>query len=452
MFSNVVVPLAPPSPAPPALNELTTTLFIRPVVPVAVEPGRRGTALALGAVLTLSALLAGCVDDVAPAGTAVDAVNGTDLSALAPPDNRSGDFNAFEETNVTETGAGGVDHHHDYWLGRDRVELFTGRYEMNPAPDPAGSSTVFNMPAGALVFEGTATVEFLVAKPQRHACYPGLTLNTRYICTDGNGAGAPAGPPVDDPAPPTVVLEYQHASSGRDEWTPAGTLEWGTPLQIPVKAIETDMPHSTTSLWRYRVVSADPLSSTLTFEAAATIVRGADVPLWPAHPDFYAERSSRVVYDGPSSTREAGSAGTAFGFNDSLIQETPGRLISYGTRSVHVWINVTKLDAPPTQGPSTWYLYYHNATGDWLAAGLGDAENNSIDTKELHFIVPVTDDGMDSPYAPDSRWEFLLRGTYDTPVGLTCYSGCATYAVEYNMFIVATDREAEAYSPLSDVN
>ena len=405
--------------------------------------------------------LAGCISDADAPGVQLQASNDTSLDDLAMPDNRTGDFNAFEETNVTETGAGGVDHHHDYWLGRDRVEIFATSAMMDPRPHAFGlgdtpapryADVEFNMPPGALVFEGTSTLEFTVSNPRRHACDPtGATWDAKNTCTDGSGFGTPALPTVPDPAPPQLKLLYQHASSGRDEWTDAGPLTWGTPLVLALTPTMTDMPHATTSLWRYRVVSTTPaLDSTLVFDAAATIVRGGDVPLWPPHPDFYATRASRVVYDGASSSAEGGQAGNLFGFEDGLVQETPGRLISYGTKSLHIWINVTGMRAAPGQEPTRWYLYFHNATGDWQAAGLDDTVNTTVDKKAYVFTVPVNDDGMDSPYAPDSRWEFVLRGTLDTPA-FTCYGGCATYAVEYNMFILATNRVADLYSPVSDV-
>ncbi|HLE97715.1 MAG TPA: hypothetical protein VI997_10130 [Candidatus Thermoplasmatota archaeon] len=413
--------------------------------------------LVAGFVVLLPALLAGCIDDPGETLTgSAEVGDDADLANLTMPDNRSGSFNAFRETNATEEGVGGMAHDHDYWKGRDRVDLFSLRSYMGPRPGAEGASVVFGMPNGSLVYEGTATIEFTVKNPERHVCDPsGFTLNAKDTCTDGTGAGTPALPRVPDPAPPKLRLEYLHSAAST--WIPAGDLVWGSALVLPVRPVETDMPHSTRSLWLFRVVSTQPLvDATLTFEAAATIVRGEGVAEWPGHPDFYAKKPWRVVYDGPASTREAGFGGPVFGFNDSLEQKTPGKLVSYGTRTVLAWINITSYQGAPGFEPTYWYLYFHNATGDWYTADVFK-KDNTIAVKNLLFTLPVTDDGMDSPYAPDSRWEFVLRGTKELDplvTGLTCYGGCATYGVDYQMTIIATNQvlPEEAYSSLDDAS
>ncbi|HVL48286.1 MAG TPA: hypothetical protein VM889_07000 [Candidatus Thermoplasmatota archaeon] len=422
------------------------------------QPRRAFALLAVGLLLAVS-LLAGCIgskDDPAPEQGLNESEQ--DLGNLSMPDARDGRFNAFDETNRTENGTGGIDHHHDYWMGRTRVELFKLRAEMFPRPSPGGTDVEFNMPLGQTVYEGTAAFEFLVSNPERHVCDPSAaTFSTKYTCTDGNGLGAPnPGVRAPDPSPPPLKLYYLHSATA--EWIDAGTLAWGTPLVIKVQPRETDMPHSTTSLWRFRVVSTRPLvDSTLTFEASATIVKGeGSVPRWPGHPDFYADKRYRLIYDDVSTTSEGGQLANATGFQHKLTQKSPNRLISYGTRTLLVWINVTKFEPQPGFAPTVWYLYFHNASNDWMATHLFDKENNSIEkTKNLHFRLKVDDAGMDSPYSDASRWEFVLRGTYEIPgTTYTCYSGCAVYRAEYQMKIIATDivLPDDQYNRVSDVN
>jgi hypothetical protein len=138
--------------------------------------------------------------------------------------------------------------------------------------------------------------------------------------------------------------------------------------------------------------------------------------------------------------------------------------VSYGTKTVEVFINITSYSSPSPApggegtGPDVWYLYFHNATGIWQATPLFDTKNNSVDHTKLHWTIAATDDGMDSPYAPDSRWEFVLRGTQAIPPGeeqgvppvLTCYGGCATYDVKYQMTVIASDLVAPEYTHTID--
>ncbi|HLE97536.1 MAG TPA: hypothetical protein VI997_09220 [Candidatus Thermoplasmatota archaeon] len=398
-------------------------------------------ALVIAAVV-LAAPLAGCLDDAAPvqptATTDSDGDDGAPSPDTVLPDNRSGTFNAFQETNRTETGIGGLDHDHDYWLGRDRVELFRGRYmlESNPTGDPIVTLPVRGKER---VYEGTATVEFLVEKPQRHVC-EGVVQLSGPICNDRNGLGAPAGPGVDDPAPPKLRLLYKDAVAS--EWLDAGELTWGAPTALAVEAQQTDMPHSTASLWVFRVLSTAKQDHTSTFEASATIVRGLDVAKWPGHPDFYADGRSRLIFDGTARTKEVGLEDAATGEQSSFDQQAPNRLISYGTEAVHVWINVTSVKAPPGSSFGEWRLAYHNASGLPQDARPVTPPADPSLPQDLYFVIPVDANGMDTPYATDSRWEFNLQANLllgDPAVFTLGLFGFVSYEVEYRMVIVATN-------------
>ena len=121
----------------------------------------------LVALILLSASFAGCLgNDDAPVDAAA-----TDDDALntAPPEGR-GSLVAFVETNTTEAGAGGLDHHHDYWNGRDRVIIFETPAKMKPIAftrDAANYQAVaqFEPPIGATVYESTQTIEFTLTEP-----------------------------------------------------------------------------------------------------------------------------------------------------------------------------------------------------------------------------------------------------------------------------------------------
>jgi len=62
--------------------------------------------------------------------------------------------------------------------------------------------------------------------------------------------------------------------------------------------------------------------------------------------------------------------------------------------------------------------------------------------QDLYFVIPVDANGMDTPYATDSRWEFNLQANLllgDPAVFTLGLFGFVSYEVEYRMVIVATN-------------
>lgn len=394
-------------------------------------------------VLCATPLLAGCLGFGATEDPPLNSTgdNETDLPVVRP-DGRGGGFAAFNETNLTDD----IGHHnHDYWQGRSRVAIIEGHAEMSPFPDPAGVMAEFRPPSGPehLVYEGTASVEILLTNPQRHACYPLLNWNGAPICTDHTQTGTAAtgeikGPPLPDAAPSSGLrLEFLHAASNLDEWVDGGAVAFGTPTVIKIPdPTWTDMPHATGSLWVFRILSPNAQDATLTFDISITAVRkeGA-IPQWPGHPVFYtAEKHYRTIYDGPGKTTSGGNFGPT-----SVEVAEPGKLISAGTRTLIVSANVTSIQGEiPGVPPSHVYLYYHNASyTNWNFTSPFDA-NYTSDKGTYLWVIRVDANGMDSPYAQSSRWEFMLRASFTTPV-VSCYDGCYGYTMEYKLTIVATD-------------
>lgn len=395
----------------------------------------------LAGVLLVTAAFAGCIggDDI-PAATQDEEDAGV---------NRNNPFGnqtlvAFEETNATEEGAGGVDHHHDYWNGQTRVVVFERSASMEPYPDEQNRAVAsFTPPQGALIYEATSVVEFTLSNPERRVCPYGGTLDGDYVCTDfGTGTRIPDA----TGGPSGLKLRYKHAST--TQWIDVGEMTWGTPLPIKIEdPRHTDMPHATSSLWEFQVVSPNPQDVTLTFNAKAELVRGeGDVPLWPGHPDFYSERPTREVLnlvDGIACD-QAGCTG--------LDPEKTGpvfaqRLVSYGTKSLHVWLNITEATFPnPATQPQSWFLFHRNATGRDNVTNQFDTTTYAIENREFYWIFPVDDNGMDSPYADGSRWNFELGASLTTPV-VSCYGNCADWSAKYTLVAHATNEvlPAEAY-------
>lgn len=405
----------------------------------------------LGAFVTVTLLAAaGCIGPE-ETGTPTTAANETGILTAAPQGR--GEIVAFEETNQTEEGAGGVDHHHDYWNGKTRIVVFETPAMMDPSPDDEGRAVAtFRPPQGTFVYEATSAVEFTISEPTRHACEPLVTFGGHFYCTDYLGEGRPAGPPVPDPNPPAgLKLRYKHAST--TQWIDAGELAWGTPLPIQIRnPTETDMPHATSSVWEFQVLSPNRQDTTLSFKAKAELVRGeGDVPLWPGHPLFYTpEKPSRVVVENVAAKAcDAGLSGAGCVLaGEGAEPVVPTKLISYGTRTLFVWANVTSATFPnPATQPSVWFLYHRNATGENNITNIFDEANHSIDKKEHAWVLPVDDGSMDSPYADGSRWEFELGAAFTPDVGPSCYGGCAEWSAEYTLTVIASSAElaADAY-------
>lgn len=408
-------------------------------------------AASLTFVLVLASF-AGCLggDDAGDALT--DTTTNGSSTTTDSPEGR-GQIVAFEETNATEEGAGGLDHHHDNWNGAERLTIFEQHVKMHPmksvyAVEYEAQATF--RPAHpdrpALIPEGTASVEFVLSDPERHVCEGEDTINGDYACTD-NFFGLPR---AADPAPPTgLLLRYKHAST--NDWIDAGDVVWDTPVVIQItNPVQTDMPHATASLWEFQVLSPNKADQTLTFTAKGEVIRGADdIPLWPGHPDFYPNnQTSREVL---RTTAIAGDPG-AYGHGAAIVPAdagpiTPERLISYGTRTLHVWINITDVQAPnPATAPKSWFLWHTNASGNHNITNPADVEGHGFEQREHYWVLPVDDQGMDSPYSDGSRWWFMLGGNFDFVV-LSGYGDYANWAATYDIVVIASSEELpyEAY-------
>lgn len=373
-------------------------------------------------------MAAGCFGAPAKAPDAVkpQATNATPPT-FALPDAR-GVSNAANETNKTEAGAGGVQHMHDYWGGKNDVVVFQG--DVGPAlfpffPEGEGSTpkgvTYITLPRGTpssgpkLVYEGATRVSFLVQAPKLRG--------------------------QENPAPPGVTFSYRTAADSA--WRSGPTLTYGKPVEIAVKPDETDMPHSTQTLWNFRLLFDRPSVNDVV-NVTLTVHRGGDVVNWPGHPDFYPDnRTERVVFDGDVKTHVYGFPLDGF-YEGTEAWFPPKKLISYGTGSLDVYVNVSSFASAPPIPATKYVLYVHNATqlgigccdgGTWQ-----DAEGKN-DLKTYHFHLNVTPDGMDGPYQPGSRWGFHLAAV------TAAFTDSTSYDVEYHITIIA--RKAENAAPMA---
>lgn len=368
------------------------------------------------AALTILAAVAGagCFnrDSEEPAPAVNETPQGSEMNVTAE---RSVESAAFQETNKTEDGLGGKAHTHDYWQGRGRVDVISQRTTIFPFPILGASNEVGSQsrdlqpPPPNLVFEGTQSVEVLVKEPM--------------IARRG-------GVDVPHPAPPTLELWYLSAADAAAAWRDGGPVTYGAPVVIPVTGKEVDMPHSLASLWLFRLVTSD--SHDFSVNVTVTAVYGEDAPVWPGHPDFYADGPSRLVLDADGTTTEEG-------LGASLVKDygydyvNPEKLISWGTQKLVVFVNISDVQyggAAPAD-PIYFYLRVRNATAQTDNTTVDQAEVGTGSERSYMWELPVDANGMDSPYAPSSRWGFAMGAFY------SAFSDSSPYTVSYHITIYA---------------
>ncbi|MEO6665624.1 MAG: hypothetical protein ABIO65_02460, partial [Nitrospiria bacterium] len=374
-------------------------------------------------------LMAGCIakDDPTEGALATDAatgVLGANESAVAP-DGR-GEISAFRESNRTVTnGTDAMEHKHDYWGGETRRLIGWADGLLFPIPllpegKPAGTAIAdFDLPAPFLVYEGTDHLEF--------------TFNqVEFVPTTTRSPG------VDHPFIPLFV-DYLTAVDEPGQFRPAGQAMPGQPLIIPVKPVEADMPHQTKSLWLFRVTTGE--ANYFAFNFTVTAVKGAAIVDWPPHPDLYAERTERLIFEGAVHGEYKGSA-------DNLLYGTdanwvyPERIISYGTDTVTVTVEYGAWGGPgPEPAAEDFELQVNNASyipkvGNGDPAGL-HVEAASMEGKTYVFEVPVDPAGFDTPYGQKSRWSFRFAPMASATA---LNAGAEPWSLDYTMKIVATGR------------
>lgn len=412
------------------------------------------------AVTLLAAMLlvAGCIGEPeAPLDVNETVLNETSENNATLPDGR-GTSAGIAETNKTEEGVGGMEHKHDYWKGQDRVLLFDRMVSLSCPPCmPDGEGTqpksvayvkLGKLPgvadaeserdgvpaegADAMVYEGAASVELLFATPTA-------------LFEDN---------PAAHPTPAKLFVQYRSAADA--EWREPVPVTFDTPVVIEVTPEMTDMPHSTHSLWVFRLSTDRP--DYLEVPMSVTVVKGREVVDWPGHPDFYAERSSRVVMQQHVTTHMSGIESFAL-YDSGGTWATPERLISWGTKEITIIVNVTGARNAYGATPTGYFLEVHNATiiGPEITFGSrhGDIDDEN-DLKTYEFAILVDEAGMDGPYQPASRWGFRLMATFadvDLPTGggIGFCPGCFPYDIEYDIVVIAQDHESGRAEAMEEV-
>ena len=233
-------------------------------------------------------------------------------------------------------------------------------------------------------------------------------------------------------------------------------VSYDVPIVIDVTPEMTDMPHSTHSLWVFRITTDRPDAAVVPMQV--TVVKGRQVVDWPGHPDFYADRTSRVVMQQHVTTHMSGIESFAL-YDSGGTWATPEKLISWGTKEITVIVNVTSASNAYGAEPTGYFLEAHNATiiGPEITFGSRHNDingNNDLKTYEFALIVDdpeVENDeaGMDGPYQPESRWGFRMMATFADVEGVVGFCpGCFPYDIEYDITVIAQNSLSGRAEPL----
>src|SRR5581483_3805066 len=303
------------------------------------------------------------------------------------------EISAFKETNKTETtGMGAMMHMHDYWGKDTRKVIWDQDAWLLPLPllpdgkSPGTAIADFDIPYPNLTYEGTDHLE----------------LSLTNVTVDPTGMAAHP--------QPSLLFDYLTASDEPGKFRTGGEIKQGTPFILPVKPTDADMPHTEKSLWVFRLYTSQATS--ISFHIRVTAVKGNAIANWPPHPNLYADKTDRTVYDGDVKLSNEGTAQENVDGKDPAWTH-PERVISWGTDSLDVTIsNVVFTAQGGAVTPDHFLLEYHNATfvpklGNGDQAG-GRIEDKGTDGKTFHFHVAVDNQSYDSPYGQKSRWGFRL--------------------------------------------
>jgi len=183
------------------------------------------------------------------------------------------------------------------------------------------------------------------------------------------------------------------------------------------------MPHQQKSLWVFRIYTQE--ANEFSFNFTVTAVKGNPVVNWPPHPNLYADKTTRTVFDG--TVKEESHGTVQMNVDGKDVQWLgPERVVSWGTDSVDVTVtDVSFSSSVPGVTPDSYLLEFHNATHQPLLGNGDQAGGRSFDKgsdgKTWHFQIPVDSDGMDSPYGQKSRWGFRFVPRFQSDP-TNCYS------------------------------
>lgn len=296
-------------------------------------------------------------------------------------------------------------HIHDYWGGRDRVPVLDA--------SSGGSSTCTGCTDG-MVFQSV--------RPDEGAIVP---QGTAWV----NGT-------------------WTHESDGQDQFTGLelwvksaedveperwGPLQSGVPFSINTSQGENDPPHYVLSLWVFQVkaLGGQDIHVGGTFTWKVEAVRGLPLVPYPPHPDRWNGATqldllsdaggTQLTYEQQDPT--GGGSISCYGACPGRHTLPSGVVIPFDTDRVEVLVRIT------SGVPAGLGLWYHGAD-TWTETQAAAVMDTAAPTETL-YVIQIEGAMADSPYAPQSLWEFQVWLDQPQPA-LRAWSG--EYTIEIKAF------------------
>lgn len=274
-------------------------------------------------------------------------------------------------------------HVHDYWRGEDRLVLLD-----QDGPSCTGCIATYNGEQGAFIGSFRPDVDHVV--PQGTAI---IEVTATWSLDEAQSE-------YDH-----VALWVKTAATAR--FANIGMLTQGDTLTFASTNDDNDPPHQRLSGWRFqiRAMPTDDSATIASYSSALTVqvVRGLDIPAWPAHPDLWGGATEMTLYD------HTGADGSDISLVVFATCTSPcanlvwrpadGMIVPYDAREVHV-------DITFEGGPVHMFGVRYHGGDSWDYRDVEPAEG-AADGSSLHYVIDPTG-AADSPYAKQSVWEFWL--------------------------------------------
>lgn len=348
----------------------------------------------------------------------------------APPQiatNETEDLSNITDDGTTEMSAdlGHMPHLHDYWKGAERVTIMDDDVEVDQFTaigftffdvfmgTPGVGGTFFQLPEGALVYEGTGKMEITASWSD-----PTVT-----------GAG----------------IRYRTPAS--ESFAEVVPLTQGSPLALEITPEMTDMPHDKESRWTFLLVPAQAGQAIVgKVHFKMDIIRVRDIEMFPGHPELFAGEHTLTLFDGVAESSSQNFASMIVGFATQNQKESgvrSSKVVPMETMTMTA--NVTITSATSNVGTVSDVDFLYKPAGSFRSMR-AQVLSSDPEAGVYQFAWPVEMQQTDSPYAKTSQWSFDLLIHSETADGLP-QRGLADTQVDYNLQVVAYDTLLEGVDP-----
>lgn len=321
-------------------------------------------------------------------------------------------------------------HQHDMWRGQTSVTIVDAEYPFTKfrPTDPASAASAATMFTAANAerrntdgYDVPIPIPDVVPDEDMPNEYPALVYPGTQRIEVTLDWDIP-----EDSTLTELALVYHNATTNKKQYLDlqgAGET-WVIELEDP---FSTDRGHQEFSMWGFFLNSLNEISSVGgsyrgpghymgNFHAKIEIFRGPEVPLEPAHPDFWGDNTSMVIRPGDSG-HTMNPAITVLHRNHADLGafdiDVRGAIVPPGTTRMRLDFSWTHSDGDGTAPTIPWVLTWRSADQNPLVTTLDMYHRaapieGSPPTQHLVYEFDVEPQQADAYYQQDSRWGFLI--------------------------------------------